>query len=37
MTAYMDHKDLANETIEEGRARDIADNVHRVLDRIAAQ
>ena len=37
MTAYMDHKDLANETIEEGRARDIADNVHRVLDCIAAQ
>lgn len=35
MTAYMDHKDLANETIDEGRAQQIADGVHRVLDRIA--
>ncbi len=26
MTAYMDHKDLANATIEEGRARASADN-----------
>lgn len=36
MTAYMDHKDLTNETIDVARARDIADNVHKVLDRIAA-
>ena len=36
MTAYMDHKDLTNETIGAARARDIADNVHKVLDRIAA-
>ena len=36
MTAYMDHKDLTNETIDGARARDIADNVHKVLDRIAA-
>lgn len=32
----MDHKDLTNETIGAARARDIADNVHKVLDRIAA-
>ncbi|MBW3094273.1 YggS family pyridoxal phosphate-dependent enzyme [Bifidobacterium sp. 64T4] len=36
MTAYMDHKDLTNETIDGARAREIADNVHAVLDRIAA-
>lgn len=36
MTAYMDHKDLTNETIDGARACDIADNVHKVLDRIAA-
>ncbi|MFR0589691.1 YggS family pyridoxal phosphate-dependent enzyme [Bifidobacterium apri] len=35
MTAYMDHKDLANETIDANRAQQIADGVHRVLDRIA--
>ncbi|KAA8820107.1 YggS family pyridoxal phosphate-dependent enzyme [Bifidobacterium vespertilionis] len=35
MTAYMDHKDLANETIDGTRARQIADGVHRVLDGIA--
>lgn len=35
MTAYMDHKDLANETIDAARARQIADNVHRVLDEVA--
>ena len=36
MVAYMDHKDLANESIDEARARQIADGVHRVLDGIAA-
>ncbi|NMN01227.1 YggS family pyridoxal phosphate enzyme [Bifidobacterium sp. DSM 109958] len=36
MTAYMDHKNLANESIDETRARQIADGVHRVLDGIAA-
>ena len=36
MTAYMDHKDLANEVIDEVRAQQIADGVHRVMDRIAA-
>ena len=35
MTAYMDHKDLANEIIDEQRARQISDGVHRVLDQIA--
>ncbi|NEG90203.1 YggS family pyridoxal phosphate-dependent enzyme [Bifidobacterium aerophilum] len=35
MTAYMDHKDLANETIDATRAKEIADGVHGVLDRIA--
>lgn len=35
MAAYMEHKDLANETIAPVRARDIADNVRRTLDRIA--
>ncbi|KAB7788956.1 YggS family pyridoxal phosphate enzyme [Bifidobacterium cebidarum] len=32
----MDHKDLANEVIDAARAQEIADGVHRVLDRIAA-
>ena len=36
MTAYMDHKNLANEVIDDARATEIADGVHRVLDRIAA-
>jgi len=31
----MEHKDLTNEVIERGRANEIADGVHRVLDRIA--
>lgn len=35
MTAYMDHKDLANETIDAARAQEITDNVHRVLDSVA--
>ena len=35
MTAYMDHKNLANEVIDGVRAVQIADGVHRVLDRIA--
>lgn len=35
MTAYMDHKDLANETIDPARARQITNGVHRVLDSIA--
>lgn len=35
MTAYMDHKDLANESIDEARAREISDNARRVLDAIA--
>jgi pyridoxal phosphate enzyme (YggS family) len=30
----MEHRDLANETIETSRARQIADNVRRVLDRV---
>lgn len=34
MTAYMDHKDLANESISEERATQIRDGVHRVLDTI---
>jgi pyridoxal phosphate enzyme (YggS family) len=36
MTAYMDHKNLANEAIDGVRAVQIADGVHRVLDRIAS-
>jgi pyridoxal phosphate enzyme (YggS family) len=32
----MEHRDLANETIEAPRAQEIADNVHRVLDRVRA-
>lgn len=36
MTAYMDHKNLCNEVIDDARAREITDGVHRVLDRIAA-
>ncbi|MDD6461061.1 MAG: YggS family pyridoxal phosphate-dependent enzyme [Bifidobacteriaceae bacterium] len=35
MTAYMDHKDLANRTIDAARAGQIRDGVHAVLDRIA--
>lgn len=35
MTAYMDHKDLANETIDPARIQEITDGVHRVLDLIA--
>lgn len=35
MVAYMEHKNLANTTIGEQRARDIADGVHRVQERIA--
>ncbi|PJM75422.1 YggS family pyridoxal phosphate-dependent enzyme [Bifidobacterium simiarum] len=35
MVAYMDHKDLANETIDADRARQITDGVHKVLDGIA--
>lgn len=35
MTAYMDHKDLANEVIDQARAQEITDG-HRVLDQIAA-
>lgn len=35
MTAYMHHKDLANETIDETRRRQIVDGVHRVLDGVA--
>lgn len=36
MTAYMDHKNLANEVIDDVRAVQIADGVHCVLDRIAS-
>ncbi|MBM6699830.1 YggS family pyridoxal phosphate-dependent enzyme [Bifidobacterium pullorum subsp. saeculare] len=36
MVAYMEHKDLANETIDPERAGQIAGNVRRVMDRIAA-
>lgn len=36
MTAYMDHKNLANEVIDDVCAVQIADGVHRVLDRIAS-
>ncbi len=35
MTAYMHHKDLANESIDETRRLQIVDGVHRVLDGIA--
>lgn len=35
MTAYMDHKDLTNESIDETRATQIRDGVRRVLDAIA--
>ena len=35
MAAYMEHKDLANESIGPERTRQITDGVHRVLDRIA--
>lgn len=36
MAAYMEHKDLANESIGPERTRQITDGVHRVLDRIAS-
>jgi pyridoxal phosphate enzyme (YggS family) len=36
MTAYMDHKDLTNESISATRAQEIADGVQRVSERIAA-
>lgn len=36
MTAYMDHKNLANEVIDAARVQEITDGVHRVLDRVAA-
>lgn len=35
MTAYMDHKDLANEVIDAARTQEISDGVHRVLDAVA--
>ena len=35
MTAYMDHKDLANTTITPERAQDIADGVHRTLEAVS--
>ena len=35
MVAYMDHKDLGNRQISQERARQIADGVKRVADRIA--
>ena len=35
MTAYMDHKNLANEVIDAVRVQEITDGVHRVLDRVA--
>lgn len=35
MTAYMDHKDLSNRTIDDARARQIADGVHSVQEQIA--
>ena len=35
MAAYMEQKNLANEIIDPARAQQIADGVHRVLDRIA--
>ena len=35
MTAYMDHKDLANETLDVARIQEITDGAHRVLDLIA--
>ncbi|OXN00304.1 YggS family pyridoxal phosphate-dependent enzyme [Bifidobacterium vansinderenii] len=36
MVAYMEHKNLANETIDDERKQQIADGVHKVLDGIAA-
>lgn len=35
MTAYMDHKDLANTSISSEREQEIHDNTLRVLDRVA--
>ena len=34
MVAYLEHKDLANETIDASRAQEIADGVARVRDRL---
>ena len=36
MTAYMEHKDLANEIIDDARRRQITDGVKRLFDRVAA-
>ncbi|KFI54435.1 YggS family pyridoxal phosphate-dependent enzyme [Bifidobacterium callitrichos] len=36
MTAYMDHKDLTNDIIDEERARQIADGVRRTMDAVAS-
>lgn len=36
MASYMEHKDLANESIGVSRSHEIADAVHAVLERIAA-
>lgn len=35
MTAYLEHKDLANEQISQERASEIADGVHRTLEQVA--
>ena len=35
MTAYMDHKDLANTTITPERAQQISDGVHRALEAVS--
>ena len=35
MTAYMDHKDLANEVIDQARAQEITDGVHLSLIHIS--
>lgn len=35
MVSYMEHKDLAQTVIDEAREREIADNVHRTLERLA--
>ena len=35
MTAYMDHKDLANTTITPERAQQISDGVHRTLEAVS--
>ena len=36
MTAYMDHKDLTNDIIDEERARQIADGVRRTMDAVVS-